>query len=219
MDNKDTLEYLGFLRLGLELIPFWKCNSCGTMYPGLVPMCNSIHITKCLCKKNINNRLGHMNQLKRELEIRIEQLENELLETRNKLLTLNDIKPYSRPGAVILDPRDSPPIVKDFPDKVTIAKWICYPTHDQAVWQMNSERVNRKAQRLMLLLNPVGWIGDLNECWTLHSKNVLDIEVPLSKYKFYSNEIRNEAQRQIGDDIQYLNWYNSPEFRDGKQYE
>lgn len=96
----------------------------------------------------------------------------------------------------------------------------CYATEAEAEWQGNSERVRRKLQRIAKALNPPGWkpiIGsERYEFWN----GGLELETARSESPmrgtaiyFASYSLREQAREIIGDDIKYLNWYNSPEFK------
>ena len=77
-----------------------------------------------------------------------------------------------------------------------------YATKEEAEWQGNSERVRRKLQRIAKRLNPPGW-GPTRDLYTIHHTGI-----------FFSNTMAlDKAVEILGDDLKYLNWYESPEFK------
>ena len=89
---------------------------------------------------------------------------------------------------------------------------ILYNTPEEAEWQGNSERVRRKLQRIAKALNPPGWTPTVAygryEFWEGGGVNTGSTGI-----YFVSNSLREQAREILGDDIKYLNWYNSPEFK------
>lgn len=156
----------------------------------------------------------HLQKLLKK--VRKKQLENEMADLRKKFKKLEepeDIQPYDGPGWQIISPwmiREIGALNNQNAVANTLA-WASYSRKAQADWQIKSEQVRRKVQRLALLLNPPGW----RKPWTGGVQFWgLSAGPHLIAY-FHTMEARDEALRQLGDDIMYLDWYNSPEFRDG----
>lgn len=83
-------------------------------------------------------------------------------------------------------------------------EWDKYNTQAATEWQVRAEEARRKAQQLVKALAvPVG-----STSFPLYSGGI-----PTG---LHLNTIaqRDEVIRQMGPDLEYLNWYNSPEYKE-----
>ena len=89
---------------------------------------------------------------------------------------------------------------------------LIYDTPEEAEWQGNSERVRRKLQRIAKALDhpPKGFERGRTAAYWLC---IGDRVESFTGFIFSSKETRDKVKEILGDDIKYLDWYNSPEFR------
>jgi len=83
-----------------------------------------------------------------------------------------------------------------------------YPTKQQAEWQAKSDRARRKLYHLMTRLNPKGWKP--NKQWYSIPIKIGEID-SFTIGQFHSAENRNVAEKELQDELQYFNWFNSPQ--------
>lgn len=150
-------------------------------------------------------------------EERIDQLENLLKQQQDELAALRkevtekrepDLRPYEGKGWR-WDINTDTYIESFYPIPSIVSRaYARYPTKEMAEWQGKRERAIRKLQHLAVRLNPKGWVFSNRAWW---------IEVKIGSCSmdngicFHSAEARDIAEKEMGDDLQYLNWYNSPE--------
>ncbi len=89
---------------------------------------------------------------------------------------------------------------------------LLYDTPEEAEWQGNSERVRRKLQRIVKALDhpPIGFERGRAAAYGLCIGDGVE---SFTGFIFASKETRDKVKEILGDDIKYLDWYNSPEFR------
>lgn len=147
---------------------------------------------------------------KQEMINRLARIETETAEIRKKLEGPQDVEPRKgewdvcAPG--FISQYDGSPTVKSF-----VALWHRYATLAQAEWQAKAEEVRRRAQQIAA----AAWADKLevahNGGWELCFGGF-----PVG-ITFPSDTTSEDCVRQLGPDIAYLHWANSPEFKDSQK--
>lgn len=148
--------------------------------------------------------LEYREMEKQEMINRLAQIEAEAEAIRKNLERPQNVKPrkggweifspgciFNRAGAFI---RFTP-------------AWHCYATQDQAAWQSKAEEVRRRAQQIAAAAYASSnetCYGAWALCWAGYQTGIM----------FPSPDSREDCVRQLGLDIVYLHWPNSPEFKD-----
>jgi len=140
----------------------------------------------------------------------IESIERDIAEAQRKLAELKRAQAESYNGPVVGYYWDR--LSNHARHGVCSGNGILYGTMEEAEWQGNSERVRRKLQRIVKALDhpPIGFErGRTPAYWLCIGDGVESF----TGFSFSSKETRDKVKEILGDDIKYLDWYNSPEFR------
>jgi hypothetical protein len=148
---------------------------------------------------------------KQEMIKRLAQIEAEAEAIRKNLEGPRDLEPrmgeweISGPGSTINRLGRGTRLCQAFNPR-----WHKYATLEQAEWQAKAEEVRRRAQQIAaaawkpaLLPHGGGW----ELCFGGFPVGIT----------FPSDTTRDDCARQLGPDIEYLNWHNSPEFKDAQK--
>lgn len=147
-----------------------------------------------------------------QLENLLKQQQEELAQLRKEVADKNepDLRPYgsNREEGWKYSVDDSITRKSNLYPSEIIDNYARYPIRAMAEWQGKRERAIRKLQHLAVRLNPKGWKPSPSTSFFV----CLDGgERSYYEISFHSSMAREIAEKEMGDDLKYLNWYNSPE--------
>lgn len=139
--------------------------------------------------------------------MQLEQLKDSILKKEQTV----DLSPYLGPGfyynseSMTFDPVVASQTISG----VSGEDYDIFPTKEQAEWQAKSDRARRKLYHLMLKLNPKGWKP--NTSWYSIPIKICGTNATIGQ--FHSAEDRNLAEKELKDEMQYFDWFNSPQVK------
>lgn len=141
-----------------------------------------------------------------ELESLLEKQKEELEKLKQEINSEPDLSPYSDPGYYYVNSgmiQYSANIAGQ-----SIEDYARFKTREQAEWQAKSDRARRKLYHLMTRLNPKGWKPQDGNWYSI------PIEIggfSVTVGHFYSSKDCDLAQKELKDELQYFDWFSSPQ--------